>query len=354
MGIIYILILLAFFLQAIDYAYHYASIRSIKKIDRIESIKEAHVNFKKIGIGAKPFDNLIGIFPFLWSWLFIISAILICFLFNNIVLSIATSFFIATRMRALQEIGHFAMHGTLVKSKKLGFILTNIFCQYPLFLSDSTKRQISHCVKHHPNAGVIGKDPNIDEFISIGFKPKISYSKFIYCVLYPITPKGIANKFANIFNNYSEINFLRVLISLLLIVPFIMQGHYLELVLFYIVPVILIYPQLAWISQIVEHRWFVESESNIDKHKRELIIGRPTFYNGITGFFIKATIFPFGDSFHLAHSLFQYARFNYLASINKVLSKNSDYMRYASRGLFFKSSNSSHSAFSELRERMTL
>ena len=128
------------------------------------------------------------------------------------------------------------------------------------------------------------------------------------------------NKFAKVGGNYFPINFLRIFITCLLIVPFVLSGHYKELLILYLVPAFFIYPQLAWISQIVEHRWFVEFESEPNKHKRELIIGRPTEYKGISGFFIRACIFPFGDSFHLAHSLFQYARYNYLKTINEILS----------------------------------
>ena len=350
---IFVLILSASILQAIDYLYHYNRVCSIRKIDRIDSIRDAHFIFKKIGIGAKPYDNLIGTFPFIWSWLLIVSCVLISFHFNNFILNLIFSFFIATRMRALQEIGHFAMHGTLVKSKKLGLFLTNIFCQYPLLLKDSAKRQNSHCIKHHPNAGIIGKDPNIDEFIAIGFKPKISFMRFTLLCFYPITLKGIKNKLSSIFHNYSRMNLLRLSISAILIIPFLISGHYTELFLFYFIPVLFIYPLLAWISQIVEHRWFVDTDANMDKYEKELIIGRPTSYSGLFGFFIKECIFPFGDSFHLTHSLFQYARYNYLPSIDKILSINTDYMKHASHGLIFKNGNSRHSAFSELKERIT-
>ena len=171
---IFVLVFTCFLLQIVDFSYHYDRARSLRMVGSIASIKDAHLRFKKIGLGAKPYDDVIGILPFLWTWLYIISATMLAIQFQNIGITILSSFFIATRMRALQEIGHFAMHGTLVINKNLGLVITDVFCQYPLLLIASSKRHISHCVQHHPNAGIEAKDPNIDEFITIGFKPMTS------------------------------------------------------------------------------------------------------------------------------------------------------------------------------------
>jgi fatty acid desaturase len=63
-------------------------------------------------------------------------------------------------------------------------------------------------------------------------------------------------------------------------------------------------------------------------------------------------VFPFGDCYHLAHSLYPMVRWNYLADLDRLLTRvDPAYDRYRSVG-FLKPSGTRPSALSELRHRL--
>lgn len=120
----------------------------------------------------KRFDTLFAPLPFIYCWLEIFAAVLFFRwtdynVLSGVLLAVVTS----GRMRALQELGHNALHLALCPSKKLQWFLSNTFFQFPTLKRDMDSRFITHVIEHHPNADVPGKDPNLRRVIAAGMVP---------------------------------------------------------------------------------------------------------------------------------------------------------------------------------------
>lgn len=350
---IVICIFTAICLQFIDYLYHRQDL-SILKFELPTSFKEFRKKFA--GLTYKKFDNYFAMLPFIWSWLFIIAAVLIFHQTNSIILQFILILFVTGRMRSLQEIGHFAIHGALCPNMKWGMFLANIFYQFPMFMPEAVARRKTHVIDHH-NMVNMPNDPDLKEFLDKNFVPKISNIKFWINLFYYLTPKGIFDRCKECLSylladkgNYKF--YLRIVCVLVIIGIGISLKLYSELVFLYFIPVLITYPTAYWLAHVALHRWFASCPENIEYYERELEIGRPTDFKEILGFIIKHNLFPVGDSYHLAHSLFPIVRWTYLPQIDKILKQYCpNYINNRSCNLFFSEDNVP-SIYSELKKRM--
>lgn len=341
-------------ISLMDWFYHFDRLKKLKANGPFKSLSEGKFIVKKIRLGSKSFDDIIGPLVFLKTWMIIVSIWMITATLNTTLVWLIAPFLVAGQFRSLQEIGHFGMHGTLTKNKRWGIFLSNIFCQYPLLLTSGTTRKNNHCVLHHPNANKKGRDPNLDDFIRIGLIPGISQTKFWIGFFHPLTVKGIQERVLAAWTHMKDQPVQRISCILLICAPFIWFEKAHVIFVLYVFPVFIIYPLFSWISQVVEHRWFLEiHDKNLSRQDRELVYGRRTVYPGISGRAIKTLIFPYGDSFHLTHSLFPYVRYNYLKTLDQLLENTKGYSEDASYGFLRRLSTSNHSAISEFKLRLT-
>lgn len=179
-----ICLLFLLLLQFIDYVYHNDFDIQTNNNEYLTSFEDIDFLLKSICVGAKRYDNIVGVFPFIWTWGYILLSAYMANYFQNAITYFVTSIFISFRIRSLQEISHFALHGTLTKDKNWGYFVSNLFFQYPFILPNISERFVSHCLKHHPNSCIVDRDPNIDSFVSIGFLPGITKRKFLLSVFY--------------------------------------------------------------------------------------------------------------------------------------------------------------------------
>jgi len=251
-----------------------------------------------------------------------------------------------------------AIHKTLCNSEAAQFLITNLFFQSPLFKPYAKKRRESH-MRHHFHTNVAKIDPSVIEMVDAGLKKGMSYSSFIYFIFYSITPQGIIQTISNSLRNTFDFNYSIPLFILRIgsVSIFTLLFYYFDGVkaigLYYLIPAFIIYPFLGWISQLAEHRWLIET-SESDKKIRECIIGRPIDYPGITGFIIRYLIFPFGDSYHLAHSLYPKMHWLALKDLDSKLKMQNDtpYCQFWSKGLIWPQEDGVPSAFSDLKSRI--
>lgn len=345
--------LTAICLQAIDYLYHRKNLDYLK-FHSTTTFKEFRQKFASLSY--KKLDNYFALLPFIWSWLLIVAAILLFHEAHSIIIKFALILFVTGRMRSLQEIGHFAVHGALCPNMKWGMLLANIFYQFPMFMPEATARRKTHVLEHH-NRVNMPNDPDLKELTDKKFVPGISNTKFWIGLFYYLTSKGIFERCKECLgylwadrNNYKF--YLRILCVSAVIGIGISFKLYNELIFLYLVPILITYPTAYWLAHVALHRWFVDCADNIEYHQRELEIGRPTDFKGILGFIIKHNLFPVGDSYHLAHSLFPIVRWTYLPQIDKILKQYCPkYIDNRSCNLFF-SEGGVPSVYSELRERM--
>lgn len=352
----------ALILQLVDHYYHRSPKLDIEgnkqKKYSFAELRKATVIYGKWDKNRENLDNFIGVLPYIWTYLMIIATAILFHMSDSIALDVLLILFITGRYRSLQEIGHQAVHGALMPNRKLAMKITDYFYQYPLFMVDAKQRRITH-VKIHHNTVNMEHDPDLAEMRDVGFKPGITRFQFLLGVIYPLTPKGIMQRLKEcskmlLQSEKGMVHWPRTLITAAIVFLFSYFGFYWELIFLYVVPVLFTYPLFYWIAHIALHRWYKECDDNIAYHERELILGRPTVFKGITGFIVKHNIFPVGDSYHLAHSLFPSVRWNHLPSVDRLLRENiEEYEKNESVNLFFPS-RGKPSAISELQETMVL
>jgi fatty acid desaturase len=305
----------------------------------------------------RTFDPVFAVIPFVWSWCDVVAALSFAMRLDHVIGYIALVFVVGTRFRALQETCHTATHYGLCRQRRLQWELSNLLFLYPCFKPDMHHRYISHVRQHHHHANDPDIDPNIHRFARVGFTPGMSDRTFLIMLFHPFTPRGFLETVTLIVTgarrNQTRRNVvLRAAMVMVTLSGFVWAFGWTGLVLGYVVPMLTTYPWYSWLSLLAEHRWFVGCDET-NHFARECVLGRPTDYPGLAGWFIKHGVFPATDHYHLVHSLYPHIRWNHMAAIDRVLvERDPRYARYGSVGLFF-AGGERPSALSELRTRMT-
>lgn len=280
------------------------------------------------------------ILPFLSCWFYILFALKICAISNF--LAPLSLLIVASRLRALQEVSHFAVHRALYDDKATSYAVADLLFHYPVIRPRSSDRFASHVEQHHRFSNT-PRDPNVTELINSGLGEGMTRRRFWQVFFWPLTWRGvlalIRHKGALMFPLSAQnppgialaARWGTFLVSALLIW---LVGGWVGLLGVYLVAILLLYPQFAWISQLIEHRWLSPIEVDPDV-SREYAHGRPTDFPGLSGALLRILVLPYGDSYHLAHSLFPFVRWNYLPAVDAAMKDlEPNYARGRSIGLF--------------------
>lgn len=307
----------------------------------------------------KPLDALFAPLPFLWCWLDIVILLRLGALAGRWELWGVVAVLIAGRMRALQEIGHNAVHCALCRSRDWQWFLSNVFFQLPLMKRDMHSRFVTHVKEHHRTPNHPDKDPNLRRIVEGGVRPGITARGFYLRLLFPFTPRGFwINLRTSLVNSTKGNSSWRVVALRLVVLASALaliwhSGGAAGLALGYLLPLLLVYPLFSWISILGEHRWFVSDDAAQDRWQMECINCRPMEFPGVSGWIVGHLIFPLSDKHHLAHSLFPYVRWNYLPAIDRYLREHDPYYPvHQSRGLL-RPRGPLPAALSELKQRVT-
>jgi fatty acid desaturase len=289
------------------------------------------------GWGPKRADNVAGPFILLALHLqLLLLAYLGSLLRWNVVTSIGMVVLAATRIRALQEATHYAMHGTLTQNRALGLTCAHWAFQLPFLRPAANDRVLSHVIEHHPNVNNPESDPNLAEYIDLGFRPGLGFGSKIRLLLYPLTWRGLRGTLLSCWARVQQDTFRRLVAVAVLSAALYSCGGIRGVFLCYLLPAVTVYPLFAWWSQLVEHRWYQRIQGT--PSEREFSSGRVIDVGFIRRRAIELTVLPFGDSLHLAHSLYPSVRWNYLPALHRI-HQQADW-RYRSLlvgGLFFSS-----------------
>lgn len=236
---------------------------------------------------------------------------------------------IAVKMRHLQEVSHHAVHGVLTRDRAVGAMLAELAAHAPLGMVPVQVRWKRHVQRHHPNATVVGVDPNLDDLHRAGLRPGVSRRRFLLGVLFPLSPAGIgrtAVAIAEGVRGQAEMGWWRVAVFLAVPASAVAFGWPL-LIFGWVVPRLLLYPLLAWMSMLAEHRWFdpgVDAGRTPYRTRSEVIEAlrclRLYRRNRVLEFVARGTWLPYGDLFHYAHSAHPAVRWNYLPALEATLS----------------------------------
>ncbi|MDX3751954.1 fatty acid desaturase [Streptomyces sp. AK08-02] len=228
----------------------------------------------------------------------------------------------AVTFRRLQEISHFAVHGVLARGTRWNTLLAEVAAHLPLGLVPVPVRRRRHVREHHPNATVTGADPNLADLHRAGLRAGATTARYLRGVLHPLTPTGLSYTLQGLWALAREpgVGRLRaagpVAVGMALAQVFGWEAA----VFVYTVPRLLLYPQLAWMSLLVEHRWFdpdpvtgppvaVEAGRCLRLYPR----------NTPLALLARGTWLPYGDLYHFAHSAHPAVRWNYLPALERSL-----------------------------------
>lgn len=307
----------------------------------------------------KRFDTLFAPLPFIYCWLEIFAAVLFFRwtdynVLSGVLLAVVTS----GRMRALQELGHNALHLALCPSKRLQWFLSNTFFQFPTLKRDMYSRFITHVIEHHPNADVPGKDPNLRRVVAAGMVPGISRGQFIKALFYPVSLKGLANNikgnFRDVFreNTSKQTALLRAVVTISVVALYLWVGGVAALIVGWVIPVFSIYPLFSWWSLLSKHRWHTPYTPTRYRLAHDYEHGRATDFSGVFGAIQRYLIFPMSDAYHLAHHIYPTVRYQYMPAVDWALKVNEPrYTQYIAKGMIF-GSGGQPAALSELYHRL--
>ncbi|GAA3372040.1 hypothetical protein GCM10017744_101910 [Streptomyces antimycoticus] len=240
---------------------------------------------------------------------------------HGLLAAAAAALGVAVQFRHLQEISHFAVHGVLARTRGANQLLAEVFVHYPLGLIPVPERQRLHVRDHHPNAARPGLDPNLAELHQAGLRPGASRFRFARAVVYPLTWRGIRSTAAGIAANLRRSgSWHRAAAVCVVLGAAYLIGGWPALVCGVLVPRLLLYPQLAWLSLINEHTWFApEPRTGSPAWVEAGRCLRLYPHNRLLATFAAATWLPYGDLYHYAHSAHPAVRWNYLPALERQL-----------------------------------
>ncbi|MFJ2008026.1 fatty acid desaturase [Streptomyces chartreusis] len=227
---------------------------------------------------------------------------------------------VAVHFRHLQEISHFAVHGVLARTGRANQLLAELFAHHPLALGPVPVRRRRHVRDHHPNA-TLASDPNLAELHQAGLRPGTTGPRYAAALIHPLTPRGIRATTAGIAAGLrGPGSWHRAAVPAAMATAAYLAGGWPALVCGLLISRLLLYPQLAWMSLLVEHTWFdpehrIGTPAQVEAGRCLRLYPR----NRALAFLAAATWLPYGDLYHYAHSAHPSVRWNYLPALEAHL-----------------------------------
>ncbi|WP_332010772.1 dihydrouridine synthase [Streptomyces uncialis] len=226
---------------------------------------------------------------------------------------------VAVHFRHLQEISHFAVHGVLARTPRANLLLAEVFAHHPLALGPVPARRRRHVRDHHPNATLPGADPNLAELHQAGLRPGTTTLRFAAALVHPLTPSGIRATLASVAGGLGH-SPARAAAAVAVLAAAYAAGGWTAVICGVLVPRLLLYPQLAWLSLLGEHTWFdpehrTGTPAQIEAGRCLRLYPR----NRILATIAATTWLPYGDLHHYPHSAHPAVRWNYLPALERHL-----------------------------------
>ncbi|MFI1308602.1 dihydrouridine synthase [Streptomyces albidoflavus] len=245
--------------------------------------------------------------------------------------AVAAAVGVAVHFRHLQEISHFAVHGVLARGMRSNMVLAEVFAHHPLALGPLRTRRRRHVRDHHPNATTT-EDPNLDDLRNAGLRAGTTGLAFARTFVHPLTMRGLRTTVHGLAACLHPGIWHRSAAVLTVAASAYLAGGWAALVCGLVIPRLLLYPQLAWMSLLVEHTWFdpihrtgttawVEAGRCLRLYPR----------NRLLAMIASITWLPYGDLHHYAHSAHPSVRWNYLPALEAHLAPP----HFAPAGLLF-------------------
>lgn len=210
---------------------------------------------------------------------------------------------VGSRQRALASLLHEAAHGTLFRSKVLNTTVGRVLCGWTILQSFDSYRT-SHVLKHHPKIGQLEHDPDFQYMTQCGvYEPQSRLRFFARYLLGPmlgcLTPRYILFLlkdrlwFALARRGERIEVFMVIALHMAVLAGCCYSGFVLELLLFWWLPILVVYPVIGWFSELSEHYPLMEGDKGAVFYSR----------NRYAGVLERIFIGMHGDSYHLTHHL---------------------------------------------------
>jgi fatty acid desaturase len=241
-----------------------------EEVSRVERHRFARDLQKEVNSLAG-LDNWHGPLALATDWAIMIAVAVVCQLLFGWV---AWAFYflvalplIGTRQRALATLLHESAHGTLAKNKRLNKFLGTWLSGWVIFQSFDTYRR-SHVRDHHGSFGDVNADPDLRAHIAAGLYAPHTGAQFAWrYLIQPLlgrqTPRIIKELVsARLSGTREEVR--RgvgvVLYVAAIAAAFGLAGLFPEFVLYWLVPLLVVFPMVNWYVELLEHFPLVGSD----------------------------------------------------------------------------------------------
>ena len=210
---------------------------------------------------------------------------------------------IGARQRALGSLFHDASHGTLFRSRRLSAGVSRVFCGWPILQSMQAYRW-AHVIGHHSRMGDPVHDPDYkglkDSGVYEAHRGPDFFRRFVLGALCGrLTIRYVKSLMLSRLAAASQTPKARVESGLILAFHASVaavaytQGWFTNLLLFWWVPLVVVYPVIGWFSELSEHYPLMASADERRFHSRNRYPSR------IERLFVGMH----SDSLHLTHHL---------------------------------------------------
>lgn len=275
-------------------------------------------------------NNWYNIFSIALDWLLIAAAITVSQLYPNIWVYILSIIMIGGRMRGLDNLMHEASHNMLFRNRWLNKWIGSIFVAFPVFTNYK-----SYCESHYKHHKYLwtDKDPDTSELKSLGLS-HTTITKRDFVFKYILGSFFIKHIFKNIqgcitrfFSKDEQTNseyVMKLGLWFSIITLSVVFHFWLQLVLYWFVPLLTIFPIIRFWSDLSDHSGLETSDPLYSSR------------NNYGSWLERLILCPHHDSYHIVHHLFPSIPHYNLKKAHIVLLKNSEYAKAHHCTGFFK------------------
>ncbi|WP_055108261.1 fatty acid desaturase family protein [Paenibacillus ihumii] len=276
-------------------------------------------------------NNWYNFFSIALDWTLIALAIAVSQYFQNIYAYAFAVILIGGRMRGLDNLMHEASHGMLFKNRWLNKWVTSMLVSFPVFTN-----YMDYCQSHYKHHKYLwtDQDPDTSQLTAMGLN-KATVSKLHFFFKHIIgffivlnVPKNIWNVLTKLFSRKLQtttdyvvkLGYWAAVITLSIYLNF-----WLELIMYWVVPLVIVFPVIRFWSDLADHSGLESSDP--------LYSSRNSYGNVLE----RLILYPHHDTYHIVHHLFPAIPHYNLKKAHLILMRDEAYARAHHCTGFFKS-----------------
>lgn len=229
----------------------------------------------------------------------------------TIFLALFCMVFVATRLRALNNIVHECSHMTFAQTRQANRMFGRLAAS--LILSCFEDYRQEH-MTHHSHLGDYDKDKDLQGIKELRLHDPLTFRTILRHVATPFLGRHLPYYLGANFSARDGMACFALKVGLVsgVIVALVLAPW--TTVLFVLFPYIVLYSAMNYWTDCLDHAGLVQSNDDLDASR-----------NVLAGGLIRWIFFPRSDCFHLVHHLFPHVPARHLESCHMVLTNEEDY-----------------------------